>query len=274
MSSPIRGRSGNLQRLLVLCLAVATLCLAATARADGDPASDVLVTSNTFFPSPPPAREAQTLLSQSVQAVLAKQDRVKIAVIESVNDLGSVPSLFGKPQAYAKFLGLELRNVYSGALLIVMPQGFGFYSGGGPTGRATGVLDGISISDTSADGLTRSAAKAVDKLEAAGTLHFKDEQAPQVYVIPTTGHRGTPMLLRYWGLDDSGQASIAGSVTRGTKVLMSFRTALKAVTPSLIYSFKWRVPSSTRLGPAAFCARATDGAGRRSAKSCAVIKVT
>jgi hypothetical protein len=253
---------------------VATLCLATTARADGDPASDVLVTSNTFFPSPPPAREAQTLLSQSVQAVLAKQDRVKIAVIESVNDLGSVPSLFGKPQAYAKFLGLELRNVYSGALLIVMPQGFGFYSGGGPTGRATGVLDGISISDTSADGLTRSAAKAVDKLEAAGTLHFKDEQAPQVYVIPTTGHRGTPMLLRYWGLDDSGQASIAGSVTRGTKVLMSFRTALKAVTPSLIYSFKWRVPSSTRLGPAAFCARATDGAGRRSAKSCTVIKVT
>src|SRR5207237_7951332 len=48
---------------------------------------------------------------------------VRIALIATRQDLGAVPSLFGHPAAYARFLGSELQFVYRGRLLVVMPQG-------------------------------------------------------------------------------------------------------------------------------------------------------
>src|SRR5262249_49953284 len=39
--------------------------------------------------------------------------------IATRTDLGSVPSLFGKPKAYAQFLGEEIRSFYTGPLLVV-----------------------------------------------------------------------------------------------------------------------------------------------------------
>jgi hypothetical protein len=251
----------------------ASVLLASSALADGDPASDVLVSSNTFLPSPPAAPAAVAQLNQAVESVVNRGDRVKVAVIASRNDLGAIPSLFGKPQAYAKFLGLELSQLYSGALLIVMPQGFGFYEAGKPTSRAAGVLQRVSISGKSATELTRSAATAVTGLERAGTLHFTDLRPPQVYVIAAAGRRGQPLKLRYFGLDDSNEATVAASVTRGTVVLASFRSSLETVMPSLVSSFTWNVPRGIHRGKATFCARATDAAGHRSAKSCTTITI-
>jgi hypothetical protein len=259
--------------LAAAVVAAAALAVPA-AFADGDPASDVLLVDNTFLPAPPPAPDAQAQLTHAVQVVNAKGDRVKVAVIASANDLGAIPSLFGKPMLYAKFLGLELKYVYSGALLIVMPQGFGFYDGPKAAPTATAALHGLPAAGTTATALTQSAAAAVDRLERAGALHFKDLQPPQVYVIAATGHRGRSVDLRYWGADDSGRAGITASVTRGATVLASFKSPLQKVMPNLVYAFKWRVPPTTPAGEVTFCARAVDAAGHRSGKTCAAVKVT
>jgi hypothetical protein len=103
-------------------LAVATVLAleSAPARADGDPASDILVSANLSLPYPPPSGAAQQELKRAVDAVYRHRHRIKVAVIASEQDLGAIPSLFGKPADYARFLGQELSYVYIGPLLIVI----------------------------------------------------------------------------------------------------------------------------------------------------------
>jgi hypothetical protein len=101
---------------------------AAPARADGDPASDVLATQTLYLPQDagvPAARQAQlgTLLSDAARAGY----RIRVAVIASPTDLGSVTALWRQPQDYARFLGQELPLVYRGPVLVVMPDGYGLY---------------------------------------------------------------------------------------------------------------------------------------------------
>ena len=52
---------------------------------------------------------------------------LKVAVIVTPYDLGSVPILFDKPQIYAKFLGEEDYYYWKDELLVVMPNGYGIY---------------------------------------------------------------------------------------------------------------------------------------------------
>ena len=51
---------------------------------------------------------------------------IRVAIIASRSDLGAITGLWLKPRAYARFLGLELSLAYTGRLLVVMPNGFGF----------------------------------------------------------------------------------------------------------------------------------------------------
>ena len=104
------------------------LAAAPLARADGDPASDVLYSSN-LFPSYDSGISAANL--EALQATLADSKKagyeIRVAVIAKPDDLGSVTSLWAKPRQYARFLGIELGYVYKKPLLIVMPNGIGFY---------------------------------------------------------------------------------------------------------------------------------------------------
>ena len=96
------------------------------ALADGDPASDYFPTVDIFVPlDRPAATNLQKDLDNLVFAAKRRGYVVKVAVIGSRTDLGSVSQLFGKPGTYAKFLGAEIRTFYTGRLLIVMPQGIG-----------------------------------------------------------------------------------------------------------------------------------------------------
>ena len=108
----------------VLALLLCALLLAGAARADGDPASDTLYTQKVFFPY---SAKVDAVLAQELErATAAAADQgnpVRVALIAAPADLGAIPSLFGRPQAYARFLGTELQFVYSGRLLVVMPQG-------------------------------------------------------------------------------------------------------------------------------------------------------
>jgi hypothetical protein len=106
---------------------LAVLCVSASpALADGDPASDVLATQPLFLPA-----DAGLSAGQQAQLVsLANAARrsgvsLRVAVIASPADLGSVTELWRRPQTYARFLAQELSVVYGGTLLVVMPNGFG-----------------------------------------------------------------------------------------------------------------------------------------------------
>jgi hypothetical protein len=111
---------------------LAALMMASDAFSDGDPASDVLVNVDVYLSEAPTAPPASTLVER-VRAINAAGYRLKVAVIASPSDLGSVPSLYGRPRYYARFLGIELGLIYKGSLLIAMPAGFGFYHHGRQT---------------------------------------------------------------------------------------------------------------------------------------------
>ncbi len=114
-------------RLLALT-AIAILVLASPAWGDGDPASDVLASQPAFV-----AQDAAITVGQQAQlgALLAAAHGagvpMRIALVASATDLGSVTALWRQPQNYASFLGQELASVYRGPLVVVMPNGYGSY---------------------------------------------------------------------------------------------------------------------------------------------------
>src|SRR5215470_8880420 len=114
---------------LVLAAAIAAL-FAGAARANGDPASDVLPFSTVYFSikNPNSAASGRDLLK--ITQVAAKKKRpIRVAVIATPSDLGLIQSLWLKPQPYAEFLGKELFQFarYKGTTLVVMPNGYGVY---------------------------------------------------------------------------------------------------------------------------------------------------
>jgi hypothetical protein len=152
-------------RLVVLVL-TALLLSAGAARADGDPASDYLYTQKVFLPFDVKApKAAQQALIGTVEGATRAGFPIRVAVIGSAYDLGAVPSLWRKPQTYARFLGAELAFVYKQRLLVVMPNGFGFYWKGHPTARESGVLKSVRIG-AGPDGLVTGAHEAVIRLAA------------------------------------------------------------------------------------------------------------
>src|SRR4029079_7316444 len=113
-----------MRRLLLACALL--LVFAASAQADGDPASDVLVFKNYFLPYAP---QTPSDVEQKINVATAAADRagfpIRVAVIWGAGALGVVPQYPNKPQDYAKFLGDELKFAYKGPLLIVMQNGYG-----------------------------------------------------------------------------------------------------------------------------------------------------
>ncbi len=263
----------NRRSACVLLLAAAALLLAAVALADGDPASDVLVSKTVFLPAPPPSSDAASALQQQVDAVYKRGDRIKVAVIATPNDLGSVPSLFGRPAAYASFLGQELGLAYAATLLVVMPGGFGVYERNASTAAADAVLKKVTIAGSSPDDLAKAAGSAVGQLLSAGLLHYRDTLAPTVFVFPAKARRGTEAKLTYAGFDDSGRVAVVIHIRDG-KTLATLEAPLGAVNPNAIYTLSWKVPARLARGLYRYCAQATDPNGNKSAQSCATLTVS
>lgn len=149
---------------LILFVLACTLALAGPAHADGDPASDVLI-GQDLFPgygtlSPKITDELYSVTSAAEHAGYP----VRIALIDSKQDLGAVPQEFGHPEKYAYFLDYEINPVVGGHILVVMPHGFGLASGGRPQSIAS--LSGIPIGPGTS-GLGAAAVAATEKLAAA-----------------------------------------------------------------------------------------------------------
>jgi hypothetical protein len=129
------------KRLVVLGAVTVFLSVPPVALANGDPASDYLLTQSVFLPFTTKVDQNEvTRLSNLLRDAEQKKFRIKVAVILSPTDLGTAFSLFGKPEKYAQFLGLELAFVYRDRLLVVMPNGYGYAVKGDPDAKASAVL--------------------------------------------------------------------------------------------------------------------------------------
>jgi hypothetical protein len=153
-------------RKLALVVVLATAVAAPAARADGDPASDYLLGQQLFVPSDTGVSSAAALQLNSLLAGARRGGyTVRLAIIASRYDLGSVTVLNKKPRLYAHFLSQELRFVYAKRVLVVMPNGYGIARNGKPVPAEQKVLDRLPPPTvTRGPGLAGAAARALRAL--------------------------------------------------------------------------------------------------------------
>jgi hypothetical protein len=154
-------------RRLAVVAVLAALLAAPAARADGDPASDYLISQKVFFPydlkvSPAAQQQITALVDEANRAGF----KIRVAMIWSSYDLGSITGLWRRPKTYARFLGAELKYVYRDRLLIVMPSGFGFNRPGHPVTKEYATLSKIAV-QPGPTGFVDATRTAVQRLAAA-----------------------------------------------------------------------------------------------------------
>jgi hypothetical protein len=162
------------------------------ALADGDPASDVLLGQNVYYPySPTVPRAVQAKLDAETAAAKEAGLPIKVALIASPVDLGVIPELFGKPQDYAKFLDKEISFRGPQPLLVVMAAGYGTQGASAKAAAAVYALP-KPRGKTSTD-LAQAATTAVAKLAAADGHPIKG--APGASGGSSSGGSSTTPLL-------------------------------------------------------------------------------
>jgi hypothetical protein len=148
----------------------------ASAAADGDPASDVLLGENVFYPySPPISPRLQRTLSAETAAAGREHFPIKVALIASPADLGVVPDLFDQPQKYADFLDQEISFQTRQRLLVVMPSGYGVQGLSQPATVAAASL--AKPTGSQSNDLARAAIPAVEALAAAAGHPIKTSES-------------------------------------------------------------------------------------------------
>lgn len=218
--------------LVVLAAAlVAAGASAAPAFADGDPASDILLGSTVFLPQDANIpQQGQAELLAITKVARAQGVPVRVAIISSKFDLGSVPELFGKPQQYAQFLAAEIAFVYRGRLVVVMPNGLGVYwtkhSSHFPGADATRNL----VPAAGGAGLAAAGSAATQKLALAAGRALKTPSAAPAGASP-------------------GAVSHGGSNST-TWIVLGVGLALIAITAAVSIRLRplWRKSESRRRG--------------------------
>lgn len=140
---------------------------AAVALADADPASDMLLGQNVFYPySPAPSAALQSALNSEAAATGRAHFQIKVALIDSPMDLGAITNFFGKPQPYADFLDQEIAFGHPHPpLLVVMANGYGVRGLPQPAVALAASLPKPASRRT--DDLARAAIAALPKLASA-----------------------------------------------------------------------------------------------------------
>jgi hypothetical protein len=212
-----------------------------SAHADGDPCSDVLVTVDVCLPVAPTAPPFSTLVRR-VRQLNQGGYRLKVAVIASKEDLGSIPSLFGQPRQYAQFLGLELSQVYHGNLLVVMPAGMGFYHAGRDVSVEEQALAAVRIASDATTGLASAA--------SAGSVAAARASGPPIAAANAAGKRSLSVRLSYELVvrPTARRVKVIGTV-RGPMRVIASRSVSFGVVPTGPLSMTLSLPTSvpTRL---------------------------
>jgi hypothetical protein len=152
---------------IVVTAIVAALACVPGALADGDPASDYLLSQQTFLPfdaNIPAASSEQ--LAGLVRDANEHGYKIRVAVIATRYDLGAVTALWKQPKTYASFLAQEIAFAYKGPLLIVMPYGLGFHAPSGATRAGYRALARVRPAP-GISGLMAAAVSSVEELAAA-----------------------------------------------------------------------------------------------------------
>jgi len=200
--------------LALLLAAVLAAVVIGSARANGDPASDVLPFSTVYFSikNPQSAASGRDLV-KITQITAKKKHPIRVAVIAMPSDLGLIQSMWRRPQMYAHFLGAELFQFarYKGTTLIAMPNGYGVY---GPlAGKGRPALARLPKPGTSdLDKLGEDAATATRRVAAANG---------DVLPPPSSGSSGTPT----WAI---AAAALGGVALVGGLVFFALRRWLLA----------------------------------------------
>jgi hypothetical protein len=151
--------------LLLIALIGTLATMPVAAQGDGDPASDVLLGENVFYPyRPVVSGSLQRTLNTEAAAAAKAHFPIKVALIASPVDLGVIPDLFGKPQKYADFLDQEISFQVKQPLLVVMASGYGVQ---GLSPSATAAVASLrKPASANSDDLAQAARIAVRKLAA------------------------------------------------------------------------------------------------------------
>jgi hypothetical protein len=170
---PPGGAHPLIRRVAALAGAFALLALPATARANGDPASDYLLVQKLFLPFSAKIDQSEVKRLNALLTVAERANfKIRVAVILSPGDLGTAFSLYRKPQRYAEFLGLELAFVYRDRLVVVMPNGYGYSVKGKPDPKAGRLLESLQPPGHNATSEVRGAETAVRKLALAAGVRL------------------------------------------------------------------------------------------------------
>src|SRR4051812_2553413 len=170
-----------LMRLLPVLAVAAALALLPTARAfaDGDPASDYLLSQDVYLPLAPGVppdlgRTITDLLKETRKAGFP----LRVAIIATPRDLGAVPQYFGRPQAYAPFLETEIAFNTKKPLLTVMPTGYGVAAM--PRGAESALKGFPPPKSAGGEDLGRAAVGAIVKLSKAAGHPVPTPKLPKV----------------------------------------------------------------------------------------------
>ncbi len=163
-----------------LLAAVVLLLLAAVppARADGDPASDVLPSQPVFYGSAvdlksKPAAQLDALVKEAKQ----RGYLVNVAVISRLEDMGSASQFWNDMDNYGDFLAGEIACCVKGRLLIVMPSGFGVTYLGHSSLADRKIVDGLAAPGA-VPNLLPGAIDGVVKLAAASGVKLTVPDVP------------------------------------------------------------------------------------------------
>ena len=161
---------------LLLVALLAVLAVAPPATANGDPASDYLITLPVFFPfESAVSEERQAALKDLLEQANDKGLEVRVAIIATPRDLGAVPMLYRKPQVYSDFLGAELVYYWKGPLLVVMPNGYGYFENRKPAKAERARLAKLPPAGTTeGNALALAAERAVRELADARGVSLAD----------------------------------------------------------------------------------------------------
>jgi hypothetical protein len=199
--------------LACVVLAAVALQPAAPARADGDPCSDYLLVGSLCVPNNPRPSQPQIDRTQkTINAAKKAGYEIRVAVIGSPTDLGSVPVFFGRPAPYAKFLDAELQSAWTGKLLVVMAAGYGVREHTKPYLGGVKALKGLPPpTNGTPDALMAAATVAVRKLAAS--------EGVKVPVIPLAATTVKPPSSNGSGSGSTSFAKYALLLAAGLVVL-------------------------------------------------------
>ena len=181
-------------RAAAILAALLLLALPAAASADVDPASDVLLFQNAFFPRVnPPSDALKNELTGLTKQANDQGYNLKVAVIGARLDLGGAPQLYRHPDQYAKFLGTELRSATGlvQPLIVVMKGGIGTYG----MGDEAVSLKQLEVPDkATSEQLTQIAIDATKNVSAAAGHPLKAVSTKAIEKKSNNSSGGAPLI--------------------------------------------------------------------------------